>query len=156
MIPAPPHSDEWSWIHFTKSPLETVWYTVFALTCSHISLLFDDQGIWITDWKKVGGRGKCYIALLMGALIWGLTTKATVHKREQRWKEEDNDSVSPNAHQMFQPVGRTGHIILLTTSQKSGWNINCLSRMKKKKKKKMDFRSSHHSHLWRNAQGSMS
>lgn len=63
VIPTAPHQRCMK-MDSPKSPLETAWHTLFALTFSHIGLLFNDQGIWITEWEKVGGRGKCYIALL--------------------------------------------------------------------------------------------
>lgn len=104
--------------------------------------------------------GKCYIALLTNCCpyLGTLWAKSTVLKREQRWEEEDNDSVRPNAHPMFQSAKWTGQIILLTTSQKSGWNstqqiTSNLSEIN------TDFRSICYSGLrnkTRNAQGSIS
>lgn len=54
----------------------------------------------------MGGGGECYIALLTNycPYLGTLWAKATVLKREQRREEEDNDSVRPNAHPMFQPT----------------------------------------------------
>lgn len=104
--------------------------------------------------------GKCYIALLTNCCpyLGTLWAKSTVLKREQRREEEDNDSVRPNAHPMFQSAKWTGQIILLTTSQKSGWNstqqiTSNLSEIN------TDFRSICYSGLrnkTRNAQGSIS
>lgn len=104
-----------------------------------------------------GGRqgGKCYIALLTNCCpyLGTLWANATVLKREQRRTEEDNDSVRPNAHPMFQPAKWTGQIILLTTSQKSGYNTQQVTS--NLSEANTDFRSIPYSRL-RKAQGSIS
>lgn len=62
VIPAAAHHG-WMKMDSIKFPLETACHALFAPTCSHIALLFNDQGIWITEREKVGGGGEmldCY------------------------------------------------------------------------------------------------
>lgn len=142
---------------FNKNPSGNSVTRTFC-SCSHIALLVNDQGIWITEQEKVGGRGKCYIALLTNCCPYLGTLWAKLQSLKGN-KDERKRTMTVWGQMLTQCSSQPNELARLYfwPHHKSGWNstqqvTSNLSEIN------TDFRSIRYSGLrnkTRNAQGSI-